>query len=219
MTMLPLTADEVLTTTRSVRRRLDLTRPVETEVLEECLRIAQQAPNGSNAQVTQFIVVRDPERRAALAECFRKGHELYRNLPFAVYNLEVGDPEHAASLPRIAASLDYLAEHLHEVPVHVVACIPFRTDGQPAALQAGIWGSVLPALWSFMLAARSRGLASCWTTMHLFYEREAAAVLDIPHAEVMQAALVPVAYSLGTDFKPAHRLPLDHFVHWDAYQP
>ena len=217
MSTLSLTTDELLSTTRAVRRRLDLKRPVPRELVEECLQLALQAPTASNRQNAHFVVVTDPEKRAALGDVYRRGVEIYRKQPQAWLQRQVADPEHAASMPRVAASSAYLAEHIQEVPVHVVPCISVRTDGQPIAVQGAVWGSILPATWSFMLAARARGLGTCWTTLHLFFEQDAARILGIPYGEVMQTALIPVAYTRGTDFKPAYREPLGRFVHWDAW--
>jgi nitroreductase len=118
---------------------------------------------------------------------------------------------------RVLDSAQYLIDHLHEVPVHVIPCIHGRTDHQPIAVQAGFWGSIMPVTWSFMLAARSRGLGTSLTSFHLLFEREAAEVLGIPYEEVMQTALIPVAYTLGTDFKPALRKPLESVLHWDHW--
>lgn len=212
MPPLPLSIDEVLQTTRTVRKRLDLQRQVEREILEECLALAQQAPSGSNQQGWGFIVVTDQEKRKALAEIYRKAWEPYSRARSRV-------PEHVATATqeRVRDSASYLAEHMHEVPVLVIPCIKGRTDSGPIVGQAGVWGSILPAAWSFMLAARARGLGTAWTTLHLRHEEEAAAVLGIPYAEIMQAALIPVAYTLGTDFKPAPRAPLDTFVHWEKW--
>jgi nitroreductase len=214
MATLPLTPDELLSTTRAVRRRLDLSRPVERAVLEECLTLAQQAPSGSNRQGWHFVVVTDPAKRAALAAIYRRGWERYVADPSP---LQHPDPARRVVQERVRASAQYLADHMHEVPVHVIPCIAGRTDGQPAAAQAGVWGSILPAVWSFMLAARARGLGTAWTTLHLGGEEEAAAVLDIPYREVMQAALIPVAYTSGTDFHPGPRAPLETVVHWDSW--
>lgn len=206
---LNLSADEVLSTTRAVRRRLDLTRPVEREVLEECLRLAQQAPSGSNAQGWHFVVVTDAQTRAGLAELWRRGAERYRTFlgpgPF--------DPAQA----RIYQTVWHLADHLHEVPVHVIPCIAGRIDGARGAVQAGKWASIIPAAWSFMLAARERGLGTVWTSFHLNWEQEAAQILGLPYDEVMQAGLIPVAYTIGTDFRAAPRAPLDTMVHWDRW--
>lgn len=208
--MLPnLSSDDVLATTRAVRKRLDLTRPVDQGVLEECLRLAQQAPTASHAQDWHFVVVTDSVRRSALGELWRNVARRYLNRRAA-----------AAADDRIARlndSVRYLAEHIHEVPVHVIPCVEGRTDGAAAAAQASRWGSIIPAAWSFMLAARSRGLGSVWTTFHLRREREAAEILGIPYDAVMQAALIPVAHTIGTDFKPGARRSLDTMVHWDRW--
>lgn len=209
---LELTTDELLSTTRSVRKRLDLTRPVEREALLECLALAQQAPTGSNRQDWHFVVVTDPAKRAALAALYRRGAEAY-----AVQRPRFSDPERASQYRRIVSSAVYLAEHIHEVPVHLIPCIEGRLEDKPVVAQAATWGSILPAVWSFMLAARSRGLGTCWTTFHLFEEEAAAVLLGIPHAEVTQAALVPVAYTKGTDFRPAGREPLATMVHWEGW--
>jgi nitroreductase len=209
--LLELTPDELLTTTRAVRKRLDLTRPVEREVLEECLALAQQAPTGSYKQDWHFVVVTDPELRTGLADLWRKGSERYLG--------RLGDPSEIPGLMgRVVGSVYHLADHLHEVPVHVIPCIEGRTEGKSVFAQASRWGSIMPATWSFMLAARSRGLGSVWTSFHLAHEQEAAELLGIPYDEVMQAALIPVAYTIGTDFKPATRAPLDSMVHWDRWQ-
>jgi nitroreductase len=207
---LELTPDELLSTTRAVRKRLDLTRPVEREVLEDCLRLAQQAPTASYAQNWQFVVVTDAGKRAALGELWRTvaGPYLARRAAAAA-----ADPVVA----RISDAVRYLAEHIHEVPVHVIPCVEGRTDRAPVAAQASRWASIIPAAWSFMLAARARGLGTVWTTFHLRHEREAAELLGIPFDRVMQAALIPVAYTIGTDFKPAPRGPLDTMVHWDSW--
>ncbi|MFL5706994.1 MAG: nitroreductase family protein, partial [Ktedonobacteraceae bacterium] len=125
--------------------------------------------------------------------------------------------EQLETLKKVVSSSDYLSEHMHEVPVMLVPCIWGRVDNLPPVAQAGVWGSILPATWSFMLAARERGLGTCWTTVHLNYEQEAAEVLGIPYDKVSQAALIPVAYTLGTDFKPAPRIPMESIVHWDRW--
>jgi len=217
MPLLNLTPDQLLTTTRSVRKRLDLSRPVEPEVIRECLEIALQAPSGSNSQRWHFVVVTDAEKRKAIADLYRKGFSAYRNSGVSSPAQYTQNPERVRVQQRIVNSADYLAEHLHEVPVHLIPCIAGRLDGLPSVMQAGVWGSILPATWSFMLAARARGLGTAWTTLHLPYEKEAAEVLGIPYNEITQAALIPVAYTLGTDFKPAAREPLDTVVHWNEW--
>jgi nitroreductase len=208
---LDLTTDELLSTTRSVRKRLDLTRPVERAVLEDCLRLAQQAPSGSNRQPWHFVVVTDPERRSALADLYRRGADLSYSGRFA--GIRSADPQ----TRRLLESAKYLVDHMHEVPVHVIPCIEGRTDGASVGRQSSQWGTIGPAAWSFMLACRSRGLGTVWTSFHLAFEREAAEILNIPYEDVMQAALIPVAYTIGTDFKPAARQPLETMLHWESW--
>jgi nitroreductase len=208
--VLDLTPDDVLATTRTVRKRLDLTRPVEREVLEDCLLLAQQAPSSSFSQNWHFVVVTDAGKRAALGELWRSVAGPYRQHRSAA---AAADP----NIARISDAVRHLAEHIHEVPVHLIPCVEGRTDGKPAAAQASRWASIIPAAWSFMLAARARGLGTAWTTFHLRHERAAAELLGIPYDQVMQAALIPVAYTVGTEFKPAVRNSLDTMAHWDHW--
>lgn len=219
MPVLDLTFDEVLTTTRAVRKRLDLTRPVEPEVIRECLSIALQAPSPGSQQNWHFVVVTERAQREALAALYFKstrtpgGQEDILNQMIAEATTE---KEKAARL-KMMESPRYLTDHLHEVPVLVIPCLEGRVDGMSAMQQAGHWGGIWPATWSFMLAARSRGLGTVLTTIHLDFEREAAEVLGIPYEQVMQVGLIPVAYTLGTDFKPSGRKPLDEVLHWDRW--
>ena len=208
-------ADHLLTTTRSVRKRLDFSRPVEPAVVMKCIEIALQAPTGSNAQGWHFLVVTDPALRRGLADLYRKAFQLYLNTPGIRPEYEENDPR-ARQLPRVVDSASYLAEHLHEAPVHVIPCIEGRVEQAGVLAQASIYGSILPAAWSFMLAARARGLGSAWTTLHLMYEQDAAKLLGIPDT-ITQAALLPVAYFTGSDFKPARRLPSSQHVHWERW--
>jgi nitroreductase len=219
--VLGLTPDELLSTTRTVRRRLDLDRPVERRLIEECLALAQQAPSGGNRQSWAFVVVTDAAKRAALGDVYRKGWEQYAKHGIGGRNssghVRPADEDGRRRQRRIGKSAAHLAEVIDRVPVHVVPCIRGRTEGEPSVVQASTFGSVLPAAWSFMLAARARGLGSAWTTIHLFHEREAAEILGIPYDDVMQVALIPVAHTVGTDFKPGARSPLDEFVFWDGW--
>jgi nitroreductase len=212
---LGLSADELLTTTRSVRKRLDLEREVPLEVVHECLELAVQAPSGSNAQGWHWVVVTDPAKRLALAELYRKAWDVYSTIPAG--SAITSDPERAATQDRVKSSAGYLAEHLHEVPVFVIPCLWGRVDEAPAWVTASLWGSLFPAAWSFMLAARERGLGTCWTTLHLQYEEEAAEILGIPYDKVAQGLLIPVAWSKGTDFKPGPRVDMDKIVHVDQW--
>ncbi len=220
---LHLTADQVLTTTRAVRRRLDLDRPVDPALIRECLEIALQGPTGGNTQGWRFVVVYAAEKRAALAELYRRGWARYKQAPGSVFDLRDREAPGPArqQMVRVARSADYLAEHLERVPVHLIPCINGRVEGMASssAALASVYGSILPATWSFMLAARERGLGTCWTTVHLLYEREAAELLGIPYEEVSQVALIPVAHALGTVFQPAQRRPLEQVVHVDGWQP
>lgn len=215
MANLDLTPDQLLSTTRAVRKRLDFSRPVEPEVLRECIELATQAPTGSNSQQWHFVVVTDAEKRKALADLYRKSWAAAYGSRAAGNTQQ--DSEQARIMERVRSSSAYLAEHYHEVPVHVIPCIRGRVDGATSHKQAGVWGSILPAVWNFMLAARARGLGTVWTTLHLAYEKEAAEVLGIPYDKITQAALIPVAYTLGTDFKPGPRKPLDDILHWNEW--
>ena len=212
---LDLSADEVLATTRAVRKRLDFDRPVERSLIEECLQLAIQAPTGSNRQSWQFVVVADAERRRQLAEIYRSCFEaFYASGRSVVY--PDGDVR-AERRPKVQESAAYLAANFHRAPWIVVPCQEGRRDGVPSAEQAGWWGSIVPAVWSFMLAARNRGLGTVWTTMHLAREREAAEILGIPYDSVAQVAMIPVAYTVGTAFRPASRLPLEAVVRWEQW--
>lgn len=219
MPLLDLSLDELLATTRSVRKRLDLTRPVEPALIQECLEMAVQAPTGANNQNWHFLVVTDEVQRRALGEVYRKGFARYQEqmLSGQVVPTSSLTPQDRATMRKVRSSSQYLIEHMHDVPVLLVPCIQDRTDNAPVVEQAGAWGSILPAVWNFMLAARARGLGTCWTTVHLYYEQEAAAILDIPYEKIMQVALIPVAYTLGIDFKPAPRRPLAKLVHWERW--
>ena len=220
--MLPLAAmnvelaDQLLTTTRSVRKRLDLKRPVEPAVIERALEVALQAPTGSNAQGWHFLVVTDPTKRAGVAALYKRAWDLYSASGSPMRTELPPEDLRAKQFPRIIDSAAYLAAHLHEVPVHVVACIEGRVENAGVLAQASVYGSILPAVWSLMMALRVRGLGSAWTTLHLMYEQEAADILGIPPT-VTQAALLPVAYYTGTDFKPAKRLPAREQTYWDTW--
>ncbi len=205
--------DHVMTTTRSVRKRLDFTRPVERSVIEECIEIALQAPTGSNRQGWHFVVVTDAAKRKAIADAYRELFVAYSTSPQAEY--EASDPR-AAQQPKVRDSATYLADHMHECPVFIIPCIEGRTDGASSGAQAGFWGSILPAAWSLMLALRSRGLGTAWTSIHLGREKELSKLLGIPE-NVAQAVLFPVAYFTGDDFKLATRLPASQVTHWDSW--
>ena len=209
-----LTPDELLTTTRTVRKRLDLTRPVPLDLIKECLTIAMQAPSGSNRQGWHWMVVTDAAQRAAIGAVYRRATEAYLASPRSASRLFAEDPDRAAVQRRVGDSVAYLGERMGEVPVHVIPCI--HADQLPAGNQAALWGSILPATWSFMLAARARGLGTAWTTLHLAHEADVAEILGLPDG-IRQAALVPTAFTVGTDFRPAARAPLDDVLHVDTW--
>jgi nitroreductase len=211
---MPLTPDELLTTTRSVRKRLDLTRPVPLEVVKECLEIALQAPNGGMREGWHWIVVTDPDARAQIGEFYRRSTESY--LSNAAADPSRGAGIGSEAMARVTSSTAYLAEHMGQVPVQVIPCITVRSTWQAGESQTGLWGSLLPATWSYMLACRARGLGTAWTTLHLQYETEIAALLGLPD-EIRQGALIPTAYYTGSTFRPATRRPLADVLHVDRW--
>jgi nitroreductase len=205
--------DRLLTTTRAVRRRLDFDRPVERAVVLDCLRVALQAPSGGNSQPWRWLVIDDPDVRAALADLYREGYGPYIEMQRQAVRAAGGDDQSA-----IIRSSDYLAEHLHDAPIHVIPCLLGRLSERPSTADtAGFYGSILPAVWSFQLALRSRGLGSAFTTLHLLHESEAAELLGVPDTVTM-AALLPVAYTTGGDFRPADRKPVEAVTYWNAWK-
>lgn len=210
------TVDHLLTTTRSVRKRLDLSRPVEPEVIEKCIEISLQSPTGSNTQGWRVVVVTDANKRKAIADYYAAAFKVYSDPEQPMVELPAEGTLRAEQLPRVLSSATYLAEHLHEVPVFVIYCIEGRVEETPTVMQASIYGSILPAAWSFMLAARSRGLGSAWTTLHLINEKETSELLGIPE-NFTQTVLLPVAYYTGSDFKPAKRTPATELTYWESW--
>jgi nitroreductase len=221
MTLLNLSNDDLLATTRAVRKRLDFDRPVEREVLDECMELALQAPSGSNAQGWHFVFVTDADKRAAIAELYRQAFSGYATSPMSAAAVHADDPSMQATQDRVMSSAQYLADNLHRAPVFFIPCITGRIDGFAGeganVAQASSFGSIIPAAWSFMLAARARGLGTCWTTLHLMHERKVAEILGIPFEEITQIALSPVAYTLGTDFKRGPRKATEDIIHFDSW--
>ncbi len=211
---LNLTADEVLSTTRAVRKRLDFDKPVELDVIKECLEYAVQAPTGSNMQGWQWLVVTDQAKKDGLAALYRQGWELYTQMAGAATNIESSD---ASQQARVVDSATYMAENFEKAPAMLIPCLPGRLDGLPNMAATSMYGSILPGAWSFMLAARERGLGTAWTTIHLMFEEQAAEILEIPYAEVTQCALITIGYTKGTDFKPAKRPPIETIMHLDTW--
>jgi nitroreductase len=211
---LPLSPDELLTTTRTVRKRLDLTRPVPLDLVRECLEVALQAPSGSNQQGWQWVVVVDEAQRRAVGDIYRDVTLGYLASGSSARSRYADDPERSAIQQRIGTSSEWLAHHMSDVPVLVLACI--ATGPLQDGSQAGLWGSLLPAAWSYALAARARGLGTAWTTLHLQREAEVAEILGIPDG-YRQGVLLPTAYYTGETFKPAPRDPLDTVLHIDRW--
>jgi nitroreductase len=210
--MLELDPDTLLTTTRAVRKRLDFDRPVPRSLIRECLEVAFQAPNGGNMNAWRWIVVDDPALVARAAGIYNAGVDAF----VATFG-DAGYPgAHVPGADRIESSVEYLRANLHRSPALLVPLLAGRTEGANVFHQASLWGSILQAVWSFMLALRARGLGSVWTTAHLWRERELGELLAIPQERYTQVGLFPIAYTLGTDFKPAHREPAEAVVGWNG---
>lgn len=209
---LPLTLDELLSTTRTVRKRLDFDRPVARDLIEACIDLAIQAPNGSNQQFWHWLVIDDPALKARVAALYREGIAIQTANPGWMRDIDYTP----ADQQRIAQSVDHLAQRMHEAPALVIPVIDGVVEGQDLFTQASLWGSILPAVWSFMLALRARGLGAAWTTVHLHKARAMAELLGIPPATT-QAGLFPVAYTRGTDFKRAPRRPACEVTHWNGW--
>lgn len=214
VTLLPLDPDELLSTTRAVRRRLDLTRPVPDDLIRECVALALQAPSGGNEIVMRFVVVRDPATIRAVGDVYAQCWTKYEASPRFAGKLPRHTDELRAQQGRVVDSAAYLAERMGECPMLVIGYLNRRLDGATGAGAAAALGSVLPAMWSFMLAARARGLGAAWTTIHLMMEEAVAEILGIPYATTQQVCLTPVAYTTGTDFKPALRPDPDSVIDW-----
>jgi len=204
------TVDHLLATTRAVRKRLDLERPVEPEIIQECLELATQAPTGSNGQNWAFVIITDAEKRAEVARHYNAGWERYTG------GERFQETESADQMQRVRGSAQYLADNFHRVPVMIIPCYKGRVEAESPMSQASLYGSIAPAAWSLMLALRSRGIGTAWTTLHLYREREVAELLGIPK-DYTQLALIPVAYYTGDDFKPAKRVPASEITFWDTW--
>ncbi|MFM7870298.1 MAG: nitroreductase family protein [Actinomycetota bacterium] len=221
MALLPLNPDQLLSTTRAVRKRLDFDRPVPDELIRECVALAMQSPSGSNNMTMQFVVVRDPAKKAAIGEIYRQCYSMYQQMG-GVYirSIDKGDAVANAQQQRSADSADFLGDNMGRAPALVIACnAGMRTDatGGMGMMVSSVMGNVLPAMWSFMLAARARGLGTSWTTVHLMMEQQVAEILGIPFETVQQVCLSPLAYTRGTDFKAADRPAPDSILHWDGW--
>jgi nitroreductase len=219
MALLPLDPDQLLSTTRAVRKRLDFSRPVPDELIRECVSIAMQSPSGSNNMTMQFVIVKDPAKRKAIGDVYKQCYSIYQSMD-GVYirSIDKGEADANAQQQRSADSADYLGEHMGDAPALVIACnMGVRADGTPGMMTSSLMGNVLPAMWSFMLAARARGLGTARTTVHLMMEQQVADILGIPFESVQQVCLSPLAFTKGTDFKAAARPSADSIIHWDQW--
>jgi len=214
MSLLELGPDELLSTTRAVRKRLDLTRPVPDDLIRECVAMALQAPSGSNEITMRFVVVRDPAAIAAIAGVYAQCWQIYTQLPNFAGAIKRDTAELQAQQERVAGSAEYLSQHMGECPALVIGCCPHRLDGVPAVVSVSTLGNIMPAMWNFMLAARARGLGTAWTTIHLMMEKAVADIVGIPFENTQQVCLTPLAYTIGTDFKPATRPAPDTVIDW-----
>ena len=210
---LNLSLDELLTTTRCVRKRLNFERRVPRELIKECIDIALQAPNGSNRQRWNWMVVEDVAIKQKIAEFYREGFDIERQLMADQLGTEVDELERTS----LSDSVQYLLQEIQNVPVMVIPTIEGRAEQWGVMQQASLWGSVLPPAWNFMLALRARGLGSAWTTIHLHKEKEVADLLGIPYQECTQAGLFPVAYTKGIDFKRGPRCDAGQVIHWNQW--
>ena len=215
---LNLSADEVLTTTRAVRKRLELGRPVDPAEIRECLDSALQAPTGSNRQIWHFVVVTDPATITKVGELYRRATTIAKQQVSVLGRIESSDPSfYEAQTARVMDSAGYLGEIIDRVPGMLIPCVEGNFAELSGAPLFSLAGSVIQAAWSFMVAARNRGIGTVWTTVHLALEGEIAELLSIPYPSVSQVALIPFGYTVGTNFKQAKREPLDRVLHWDTW--
>ncbi len=215
--MLNLTADQLLSTTRSVRKRLDFDKPVQRDVLQDCMELAFQAPNGSNMNTWRWVLVDDPIVIKDIAKIYNLALEDY----VKVLGESVGDDYMGAATPgfeKINQSVDYLRENIHRAPAILIPLMSGRVENSGVFMQASCYGSILQAVWSFFLALRARGMGSAWTTAHLWREKEMAELLNIPYKDFTQVGIFPIAYTIGTEFKKAYRKPFDDVVNWNKFE-
>ncbi len=198
--------DWALSTTRSVRRRIDWERPIEPEVIEAAIDVATQAPTGVQAESWRFLVLTEPEPKQAVATLYRSAFDRY------VSARTQAQAEVAAPRPAQAQ----LAERLAEMPALILVCAEGAPASDLTALQVGFYGSVLPAAWSLMVALRVRGIGSTWTSLHLLHADETARALGIPDG-VTQTVLLPCGYTKDATLRPANRKPATEVAYWNQW--
>ncbi len=214
MTQPDLTFDEILTTTRAVRKRLDISRKVPRALLEECLELAFQAPNGSNKNLWRWIIVDDPDMVAKLGAEYRLAMGILQSGQQTSMFSDTSDSREEAKLLESAYAL---ADKIEQMPALLIPLMPGRAEGKSVVEQAAMWGSIVQAVWSFMLALRSRGLGSCWATVTSRREKEIAALLGIPYEDYTQVGMFPIAYTIGTDFRKAWRKPVAEVLRYNRF--
>ncbi len=200
--------DRLLLTTKQIRKRMDMTRPVPRETLLECIDIASRAPMGSNVERNKWLIVEDDALKAKIAELYRANAEPYL--------AQSGDAPVDGRAGRVVSSARFLSDHMHEVPAMVIPLRLDRVEGWPSGDVSGWYGSVLPGVWSFQMALRSRGIGSCWTTLHLGSEAEVGELLGIPDT-VTQVAMLPVGYYTGDSFSVTPRRPAAEITFIDQW--
>ena len=208
-------ADKLLTTTRGVRRRIDFDRPVERSIIEDCIGVAMQAPVGA-AWLTHFVAVTDADLRYQVGRHYAEISHPYLDEMETGMRAGVTQPDALKAIDKSMAMHRWYTDNMHRAPVLVIVAMQGRFETTDVGRQAGVYGSNLPAAWSFMLALRARGLGTCWTTLHIRREHQVAELLGIPE-DVTQTVLLPVGYYKGTDFKRVNRPPVADWLHWDRW--
>ena len=208
-------ADHLLTTTRGIRRRMDFARPVDISIIDKCIEVAIQAPVGDPDMGAHFIVITEPELRRSISELYCKALGPYCD-EFEAAELESTDASEHDRIRKVYSTYRWHGENLYRAPVLIIVAMQGRYENLGVRHQTARYGSILPAAWSLMLALRARGLGSCWTTLHVEYERETAEFLGAPE-DITQAVLMPVGYYTGSDFKPAKRPPASRYIHYNGW--
>lgn len=204
--------DRLMMTTKQVRRRLNLDKRVPTDIVLDCIDVASRAPIGGNMQVNRWLLIDDADTKSALAALYRRTGTDYLENGRKQVEAAGSDPTSV----KVVESSIYLLDHLHQVPLMIIP-VRMGRPGTEVFEQATFWGSVTPGVWSLQMALRSRGIGSAWTTLHLYHEKEANALLGIPD-DFTQVALLPVAYFLGDDFAPSKRRPAQDVTYLNQWK-